>query len=193
MVHTTALILALLWPARFADTWKDVIEIIVLITAAALGLIQLELFRRQVQNEKLKDRRLRTLDVDARIVSRTKERDAIKQAFPPQKWNESSIPMSEIEAAFKNNPEIRVMLLGMLGEFETLSLPICAKIADEDLAFEIIGSELVWYGIVFFDFMKYRQTTEKRPRLYVYLIHLTERWKERLEKEGQSPLFLRSK
>lgn len=127
MTHTTLLTLALFWPAKFADTWKDVIELVVLIAAATLGLIQLELLRRQIQNERLKDRRLRTLEVDARIVTRTREREAIKQAFPPQRWNGSIIPMSEIEAAFKNNPELRVMLISMLGEFETLSLPICAR------------------------------------------------------------------
>lgn len=201
----TSAIWAFVWPDKFADSWKDVIELVFITVAAIIALIQLQLLVKQSKEQlvernadMLKERRLRTLELDAKIAELTSARIAVEKVFPPGKW-QSPIPVNLIQEEIQRNPEFERELVKLLGQFEIFSLPICAESADEDMAFELLGGALVWYGTAFREFIQSKRLNDNRPRLYVYLTYLADKWAARIKAETESwktnalPFFIRQK
>lgn len=75
----------------------------------------------------------------------------------------------------------------LLGHWENLALAISAGMADDDLAFEMVGSSVVAYVSRFREFIGLRR--QQQPRIYEYLIPLVDRWETQLRRRGSPRVF----
>lgn len=193
------------WPEQFAQSWKDVIELVFIVSAVIIGLIQLQLLLRQTREQQeetnaeiVRERRRRTLELDAKIAELASERAVLEKVFPPSQWK-SPIPVDVVQDALDKNPGLEVSLTKLLAQFEIFSLPIWAESGDEDMAFELIGGALIWLGTAFSDFIEFKRNQYNRPRLYIYLTYTAEKWKKRVNAENEiwaqnpKPFFVRMK
>jgi hypothetical protein len=169
-----------------ADSWIDLANLAVLGIGTVFGLVQLRWLRKQLKDQQIqsveeaaRERRRRTLEIDARIAGHQEQRTIVETAFPPARHT-GAAPLAEIEAAIADNPKLEASLTAMLTQFEILALPVVARVADEDMAFELIGGSLSWYSVTFREYIEARRTRERRADLYAYFTYLGDRWQQRL-------------
>lgn len=190
------------WPEKIAETWKDVLELFIILSAAIVGLVQLALLLQQAKDnyhqsavESWKERARRTIELDARIGSFDTDgrRQRVQAVFKPSEWHNSPIPMDVIASQLKTQPSLEEDIVFVLGQLEMVALPVCSKVADERMAFELLDETLVWWGIAFSDFMHHRNQRDEKTKRWAYLLKLAPRWKGQIQKEQGKELhyFLR--
>lgn len=171
---------------EWGEIAKIVGPILAPIVAAVLAVRQVRKLREQQEEENRKERTRRTLEIDARLAGYTNQKTRVEKAFPPSQW-QTAVPVTIIEEAIANQtpadgePCLEECINTMLTQFEIMALPVCAKTADEDMAFELTGPASVWYATIFHDFIQEKNKRENRTDIYIYLMYLGKRWKRRLE------------
>jgi hypothetical protein len=182
-------------PEIFAKSWIEIIQLIVVFTGVMVALTQLEILRRQLKadqrkrdEENLKERRRRTLQIDSEIAKLETEREIIEAIFP-QSIYKSTVALKDIQQKIETHKELKEQLRRIFAQFEVLSIPIFAQVADEDMAFELIGGSLVRYSNIFKEYIENKRKCEDRPDLYIYFTELGKKWDARLSK-NEGPLYL---
>lgn len=181
----------------YADSWLHVLEVVILAVGALFAIRQLQLQRAEIRRNALFERRRRSMEVDTRLADFTAQRCKVETAFPPSEWSDP-ISLERLQSAFRGDEQLEPALRQMIIEMDLLALPICANAADEDMAFELIGSTVVAYATVFRKYIMNVRASHDRPDLYIYLTTLVdERWAVRDKRErallsrGSLPFFLR--
>ena len=186
-------------PGAMTDpqNWFSVIEICILAVGAYFAIRQLRLQREEIHSNALREHRRHSMEIDARLAEFAAERQKVEATFPPSEWD-GSIPLERLQSAFEADDQLEPALLRMIEQMEMLVLPVCAKAADEDMAFELVGSTVVRYATIFRHYIAYRRSNQNRSDFYIYLTALVDtRWAARDKRErvlvsqGNLPFFLR--
>lgn len=179
------------------DNLLHAIEVIILAVGAFFAVHQLRLQRKEIHSNAQREHRRHSMEIDARLANFSAERQRVEATFPPAEWTEP-IALEQILSAFEADTELEPALLTMIEQMELLALPVCAKAADEDMAFELVGSTVVRYATAFRRYIEFRRSSQDRADFYIYLTTLVDtRWgvRDKREREligqGISPLFLR--
>lgn len=180
-----------------ADNWLHVVEIVILAVGAFFAIRQLRLQRDEIHSNALREHRRHSMEIDARLAEFAAERQRVEETFPPSEWT-VSIPLERLQGAFRADDELEPALLKMIEQMELLAIPVCAKAADEDMAFELVGSTMVKYATIFRNYIAFRRSDQNRSDFYIYLTTLVDtRWAARdtrertLISEGRLPFFFR--
>ncbi|MCA9000099.1 MAG: hypothetical protein KDA80_24085 [Planctomycetaceae bacterium] len=161
-----------------AEEWLRLAEVIALVVATWVGGRQLRLLRREYKEANVRDRRARALEYSLARNSHMRDaRERVELVFPWQKWHGKVIPEEVLQEEFKKHPEVRFHLIVLLANWENLALMIAARIADEQLAEEMVSTTMVEYVHRFQEFINLRHQHE--PRIYAYLLHQAKRWSGR--------------
>lgn len=163
--------------------------------AALVAVWQFRKVRKQQADENRKERHRRTIEINIQLAGPVfkAKRDAVEAMFKPGQWPDLPIPLAFIDQEFAKSTDLESNLTTMLGFLETLAVPVFAGAADERMTFELYGGTTVWYATAFRDYIIRKQKQLDRPDLYIYLLHLAERWKQWIEKEkGLHPFYLRN-
>ena len=181
----------------YADNWLHLVEVIILAAGAFFAIRQLRLQRVEIHANALLERRRRSMEIDTRLADFTAQRHKVETAFPPSEWSEP-ISLERLQTAFRGDEQIEPALRQMIVEMDLLALPICANAADEDMAFELVGSTVVAYATAFRHYILHLRSIQNRPDFYIYLTSLVDtRWAARDKRErtlmsqGNLPFFLR--
>jgi Domain of unknown function (DUF4760) len=180
------------------DFWLHLLEVIILAAGAFFAIRQLRLQREEIHSNALRERRRQSMEIDARLAEFSAERQKVETAFPPSEWSEP-LSLERLQAAFQSDEQLEPDLRQMIVQMDLFALPICANAADEDMAFELIGSTVVAYATAFRNYIMHLRSSQNRPDFYIYLTALVDaRWTARDKREreflgrGELPLFLRS-
>jgi len=138
------------------------------------------------------------MEVDARLADLAAERRKVESAFPPAEWKEP-ISLDRLQAAFQADEDLELAVRRLIAQMDILALPVCAKAADEDMAFELVGSTVVTYANLFRNYILNLRQSQNRPDFYIYMTTLVDtRWAARAEREralisqGHLPFWLRA-
>jgi hypothetical protein len=179
------------------DSWLHVVETIILTVGAFFAIRQLRLQREEIHSNALRERRRHSMEIDTRLAEFAVQRQKVEDTFSPSDWSES-ISLERLQAAFKADDQLEPALLRIIEQMELLAIPVCAKAADEDMAFERAGSTMVKYATVFRKYIDFRRSNQGRSDFYIYLTTLVDtRWAARdiqertLISQRSPPLFLR--
>jgi hypothetical protein len=179
------------------DSWLHIVEIIILAAGAFFAIRQLRLQREQIHSDALREHRRHSMEIDSRLAEFAGERQRVEDTFPPSEWTEP-ISLERLHTAFKADDQLEPALLRIIEQMELLAIPVCAKAADEDMAFELAGSTMVKYAIVFRSYIESRRSNQDRSDFYIYLTTLVDtRWAARdvreraLISQRTPPFFLR--
>ena len=179
------------------EEWLHVAEIIILAIGAFLAIRQLRLQHGEINSNALRENRYRSMDIDARLAEFASQRNKVETAFPPSAWSEP-ISLEQLQAAFQRDAQLEPALRQMIEQMDLLALPVCANTADEDMAFELIGSTIVAYATAFRGYIAHLRSIQNRADFYIYLTALVDaRWaaRDKLERAlisyGNLPFFLR--
>lgn len=179
------------------DKWLQLLEVIILAAGAFLAIRQLSLQYEVTHSSALRDRRFRSMEIDARLAELAVQRSMVETVFPPSTWT-GPIPLERMQAAFRRDEQLEPALRQIIAHMDLLALPVCANAADEDMAFELTGSTVVAYATAFRDYIVYLRSSQNRPDFYIYLTALVDaRWAARDKREraliahGNLPFFLR--
>lgn len=112
-----------------------------------------------------------------------------------------SISIEDVRAAVAatGDEELERKLRSLLARLQIFSLSVLAGVADEDFAFELLGSTIAWYGRAFTPYVEAVRTANNQPLLYGDLIELARRWQARMDLEVKEyrlntrPFFGRSR
>jgi hypothetical protein len=184
-------------PMDYADNWLQVVEVFILAAGAFFAIRQLRLQREEINSNALLERRRRSMEIDDRLADVAAQRRRVESAFSPSEWSEP-IPLERLQTAFRGDEQLETALRQMIVEMDLLALPVCANAADEDMAFELVGSTVVAYAIAFRNYILHLRSSQNRPDFYIYLTALVDtRWAARDKRErallshGNLPFFLR--
>lgn len=173
------------------------LEVTILSAGAFFAIRQLRLQREEARTNDLRERRRHSMEIDARLAEFAAQRRKVETAFPPFEWSEP-VPLERLQSSFLGDEQLEPALRQMIVQMDLLALPICAKAADEDMAFELVGSTVVAYATAFQNYIAYLRSSQNRPDLYIYLTTLVgTRWaaRDKLEgsllSRGSLPFFLR--
>jgi hypothetical protein len=108
-------------------------------------------------------------------------RSNLEEAFCIFDTETSVLAMDDIKKVTKNNPSIYADILYVLAHWESMALAIRVKIADEEVAFEMVASTVVLFTKVFKEFIEKRHE-KTGGRAYEYLKPLSEEWEKKLGK-----------
>jgi len=144
------------------DGWFHFLEVVILASSAFFAIRQLRLQREESNSNTLLERRRRSMEIDARLGDFAAQRYTVETVFPPTHWSEP-ILLECLQTAFRNDEKCEPALHQMISEMDLLALPVCANAADEDMAFELIGSTVVSYAIAFRDYIVHLRTYQNRP------------------------------
>jgi hypothetical protein len=179
------------------DSWLHVLDTTILAVGAFFAIRQLRLQREEIHSNALREHRRHSMEIDARLAEFAVERQKVEEAFPPPEWTES-ISLERLRDAFKADNQLEPALLRIIEQMELLALPVCAKAADEDMAFELVGSTMVKYATIFRNYIEFRRSNQERSDFYIYLTTLVDtRWATRdirergLISQGSLPFFHR--
>lgn len=182
---------------KYADNWLQVLEVVILAAGAFFAVRQLRLQREEIHSNALRERRRQSMESDARLAEFSTERRKVETTFPPSVWSEP-ISLERLQTAFRADDQLEPALRQLIVQMDLLALPVCSDAADEDMAFELVGSTVVAYADAFRNYVMHLRSSQNRPDLYIYLTALVDaRWKERdkreraLLSEGNLPFFLR--
>ena len=142
-------------------------------------------------------RQERTLHLDQSIDSLNAVRVRVDRKFP---HTLTAIDKADVDraATASSNADFELELRGLLARLEILCLAVSSGMADEDFAFELLGSTIVWYGTAFLPYFKTIRSTNVQPLLYADLQAVARRWEPRLRAEEAAfaatdlPYFSRS-
>jgi hypothetical protein len=181
----------------YVDNWLHVIEVGILALGAFFAIRQLQVQHAEAKSIALREYRRHSMEIDTRLAELAAERQRVEAMFPPSDWT-APIPLELLQSAFQADGQLEPALLRLIEQMELLALPVCAKAADEDMAFELVGATLVKYSMTFRRYIEYRRASQGRPDFYVYLTTLVdERWEARDNRErrlisrGTPPFFMR--
>jgi hypothetical protein len=174
-----------------STTVMSVASTSVLIGGATIAWMQYQASNRHAKQE-------RTLHLDQSIDSLNGTRVQLETALPRSL---SSITKNDVDAAAKGAhlPNLETLLRTVLARLQIFSLGVQSGMADEDFAFELLGSTIVWYGTAYQPYVQSIRDDNKQPLLYGDLLHLAARWTARLTLESRdyravgAPFFGRSK
>lgn len=174
----------------YADNWLHIVEVIILAAGAFFAILE-------IRSNSLREHRRHSMEIDTRLAEFAAERQRVEDTFPPSEWKEP-VPLERLQAAFKVDDKLEPALLRIVERMELLAVPVCAKAADEDMAFELVGTTMVKYATVFRSYIEFRRSDQDRSDFYIYLTSLVDtRWKVRDDREraliskGSMPFFLR--
>lgn len=74
-------------------------------------------------------------------------------------------------------------LAAVVRVLQIFCLAVSSGMAEEDFAFELLGSTIVWYGTAYKPYIESIRETNAQPLLYGDLLYVAERWRNRLEIE----------
>ncbi|GEM_PF-6277109 len=104
-------------------------------------------------------------------------RRAIEKAFGGVDNREQPVTVEEVERAKEQYPNIEDDLRILLGNFENLALAIHAGVADEDVAFQLLGAPFLKTADIFMPYMLAKQKVH--PSRYLNLLELKKDWEKR--------------
>lgn len=155
------------------------IEIVILLAGLVLGVRQLRLLARQQKNQYEWDLRRSALEYSLTRSDRLRTaRIELDTAFGVLSSKKDPLTLSQIEQAIEENPAVETSIIYMLGHWENMALAINAKVADEEVAYEMCAGMVIAYARVFQNFINHRR--EANPRAYCYLGDLASRWSSAL-------------
>jgi len=105
-------------------------------------------------------------------------RHALDVAFGTYIRESEPIPLNIIEEAIDKDPEIYTHVRTILAHYEVMAIAIHRKVADGDLARDLIAETLNQYIAVFERFMRQRRTVNRRA--YEYMLDLDRKWEREL-------------
>lgn len=189
----------MMWPDKLAESWKDVFELGIIFSAAIIGLVQLGLLLQQARDqhrqnaeENWKERARRTLEMDAKLTHKDfrDQRNVVQEVWKVDIPHCTPLSLEAIQQEFQKHKELETNLYHLLGTLDALSLPVCAKVADPRMAFELFSTTLVWYGIAFHNHIKAMQKTH--AGWCSNLEALAPNWREKMEEEQDlKPFYVR--
>src|SRR5262245_56070696 len=138
------------------DSWLHAVEVIILTVGAFFAIRQLRLQREEIHSSALREHRRHSMEIDTRLSEFAVERQKVEDTFSPSEWT-ASISLERLQAAFRADDHLEPALLRIIQQMELLAIPVCAKAADEDMAFELAGSTMVKYATVFRDYIDARR------------------------------------
>lgn len=173
-----------------ADIALQLANIALWLATIVIGWWQLRLFRKQVQQEYDKARRDHaTTYFLNRIPEHLQARERLHELLEAHLEDaHTSTPLNQLQKAFNKDEKLKLSVIGLLSHWEGLALTVAVGMTDEDVAFEMQGYSLVTIVSKLQGFIDNIRSTSN-PRSYVYLELLSERWKERLAKQGTTPFF----
>jgi len=169
--------------------WAPLMEVAAVLVAVVVAYRQLRLLRKQLETQDRKARRDEALKYSlARARELRPVREYVDRAFPPGEWQNKTVPIEVIDEAAARDARLQTEMISLLAHWENLALTVHSDVCDEDMAFEMVASTLVEYVNRFGAFIEQRRQTQSR-RLYVYLLSLAKRWRQRLDKVGDKMQF----
>lgn len=173
-----------------ASSWAELVGSLVVVVAAYVALHEARVAARSV-------RELRTFEHDRMIDELADTRHRIEDVL--QRGSGGLVTREVVDGILKVNPEFEIQLRRVLDRYETYAMPICAGLADEDVAFECSGSSIVWWGTATAPYIADLRDRLQFPALYTYLTHLADRWQLREQEDSSHliahglPYFIRRK
>lgn len=163
--------------------WGEIAKI----AAPIVGpIIAVALAMWQFRAQKIKEGRIRALEIDRAWSALRDVRNVVDGAFPPGKLypmatdpKNKAVPIEVLDEVFRDN-SILVAVKVILGHWEALALTVAAEATDEQMAYELIADTFVGYASRFENFVKRRQQKESAS-LYVFFVALARRWAKELE------------
>ena len=100
------------------------------------------------------------------------------------------IDYADVVAAAERSsvPDLEVLLRTVLARLQIFSLAVQSGMADEEFAFELLGSTVVWYGTAYRPYVQAIRDMNQQPLLYGDLLCLADRWTLRLQHEAEEYL-----
>ena len=97
-------------------------------------------------------------------------RERLETAFGgPLRGREEPLTLKEINLAIEKDAAVNTLIHSLLAHWENLALAIELKIADEEVAFEMVAGTVLAHVQVFRPFIDWRRGKEGR-RIYFYLL-----------------------
>jgi hypothetical protein len=170
-----------------AELLIGLLTFLTLLVGLIVAIRQLLLMRTQIQNHYDWSKRVHALSYSLINSQRLSEaRIKLDKAFGILASKKEGMTLDDIDTAIKNDPSIYTEIMYVLAHWENMALAIHAKVADEDVAFEMVAGMVISFVLVFRNFIERRK--KENDRVYGYLLRLTLRWEERLRKTDM-PIF----
>lgn len=170
-----------------AELLIGLLTFLILLVGLIVAIRQLLLMRTQIQNHYDWSKRVHALSYSLSNSQRLSEaRIKLDKAFGILAGKKEGLGLEEIDTAIKSDPAIYTEITYVLAHLETMALAIHAKVADEDVAFEMVAGTVISFVLVFRNFIERRK--KENDRVYGYLLKLSLRWEERLKKTDM-PIF----
>ncbi|SDN39899.1 protein of unknown function [Desulfonauticus submarinus] len=170
------------------EVYLQVLTVLILLGGFIVGIQQLKVLITQIRNQYEWNMREFALSYSLTKNERLREaRINLDNAFGILAKRKESLTLKEIEDVIQKKPAIYTDIIYLLAHWENMALAIHAKIADENVAFEMVAGMVISYVRVFRNFIDSRR--EINPRAYDYLLNLANRWENRLHRL-KKPAFL---
>ncbi len=101
----------------------------------------------------------------------------VEQAFGVMADRQDPVTIEEVARATEKYPQIDNHVRTLLSNYENMALAIHAKIADEDVAFELLGAPFLKTTDIFMPYIEHRR--RDRPSRYLNLLRLKQDWAKR--------------
>lgn len=90
------------------------------------------------------------------------------------------ISKESMQDALENKAALTA-ISSVLAHWENMALAIKLNIVNDEVAFEMTGTILVYYAYKFEEFIKFRRNEQSHFKAYCYLEDLSDRWKKELQ------------
>ena len=145
----------------------------------AIAYRQLSLLRKQIQSHYEWSRRLQALEYSiTKNDSVRQARARLDEAFNVLERTDEALSLDIIDKAINDDRTLYTDIIHILAHWENLALAIHQKVADEEVAFEMVAGTLRYYVDIFGNFIERRKRSN--PRAYHYLLELKETWDKKL-------------
>jgi hypothetical protein len=102
---------------------------------------------------------------------------AVEKAFGVIADRDTPVTYADVQEACKTDPDIDSHVRTLLSNYENLGLAIRADVADDNVAFELLGASVLKTAEIFLPYIEHRQ--DERPSRYLNLIWLKKQWEGR--------------
>jgi hypothetical protein len=151
------------------------LSLVLLLGGSVVAWLQYRASNRHTRQE-------RTLHLDQAIDSLSATRLRLERELPRTLV---TIGVEHVQDAGSRGPdlEFEISLRTFLARLQIFCLAVSSGMAEEDFAFELLGSTIVWYGTAYKPYIVSIRQTNAQPLLYGDLLYIAERWSSRLEIE----------
>lgn len=156
----------------------DTISLVIFAISAIVAARQLSATRRIHNYQYLLQTRRNTLDYSiSRNPAYREARRAIEGVFGVMADREEPVTVEEVKAACAADSAVENHIRTLLSNYENLALAIRAKVADDDVARELLGASVLKTADIFMPYIEHRR--QQLPSRYLNLLQLKKNWESR--------------